>query len=734
MSSANPDLHSWSFFRAGGFDQVAIRDAEDIAHLDQLDPKLWVALACPVQGTELDEASLALIDADGDGRIRVPEVIAAGRWVTSLLSDGQALFRRSGELRLADLSSSEEAQSIRASAENILSGLGAEGGSISLAQVTDTATVFAAQTFNGDGVISAKAAETEEQAALIGHIVASGGGAPEVTGEAGVDGACLEAFFAEAEAYTSWWASAEGDAEVLPLGDATKAAWDAVDAVADKIDDWFTRCALVAFDPRAAASMNRADSEWGEIALDQLKSDHERIAAFPLAHVVEAGALPLVQGVNPAWAGRIDALRSAAVVPLLGELDELTPTRWAELKGKLAPFAAWEGTKPGGSVEALGLETLRGYLAGSGRAELEALIARDLELKPQADGIGAVEKLIRLQRDFVPLLENFVNFKRLYAPDDKAAFQTGVLYMDKRSCHLVVRADDAGKHAKMAGLSYCYLAYLTCTRKGSTATRQIAAAFTNGDVDFLMVGRNGVFYDRAGQDWDATITKVVANPISIRQAFWAPYKAVAKAVEGQLQKFAASKDAEGNKALAAGVESAKAGAPPAGAEASAAPAAFDIAKFAGIFAAAGLAVGAIASGLALLATGFMDLAWWQMPLAVLAILLIISGPSMLLAALKLRQRSLGPLLEANGWAINARARINIPFGESLTDLAELPKGSRRDLKDPYAEQKPIWPKALVVLAILGAGLYVSYLNGWLEPYLMAPVEEAPVEQVPAPSP
>ena len=61
-----------------------------------------------------------------------------------------------------------------------------------------------------------------------------------------------------------------------------------------------------------------------------------------------------------------------------------------------------------------------------------------------------------------------------------------------------------------------------------------------------------------------------------------------------------------------------------------------------------------------------------MPLAILAVLLLISGPSMILAWLKLRQRNLGPILDANGWAVNARAKINIPFGASLTGMAKLP--------------------------------------------------------------
>jgi hypothetical protein len=87
--------------------------------------------------------------------------------------------------------------------------------------------------------------------------------------------------------------------------------------------------------------------------------------------------------------------------------------------------------------------------------------------------------------------------------------------------------------------------------------------------------------------------------------------------------------------------------------------------------------------------------------------LIISAPSMLLAYMTLRRRNLGPLLDANGWAVNARARINLPFGAALTAVATLPKGSSRSLSDPYADKKRSW-KAwlfLVVLLILAVVLW-----------------------------
>lgn len=77
---ANETKHRWRFWRAGGVDQVRLDRGADLVHLDELDQKLWVALACPVKGLEFDERTLALLDADKDGRVRAPEVIAASRW------------------------------------------------------------------------------------------------------------------------------------------------------------------------------------------------------------------------------------------------------------------------------------------------------------------------------------------------------------------------------------------------------------------------------------------------------------------------------------------------------------------------------------------------------------------------------------------------------------------------------------------------------------------------------
>lgn len=45
----------------------------DLHALETLDPKLWVALSCPVNDLEIDRRTLALIDHDTDRRVRIEE-------------------------------------------------------------------------------------------------------------------------------------------------------------------------------------------------------------------------------------------------------------------------------------------------------------------------------------------------------------------------------------------------------------------------------------------------------------------------------------------------------------------------------------------------------------------------------------------------------------------------------------------------------------------------------------
>src|SRR6266550_1705345 len=638
-----------------------------------------------------------------DGRIRAPDIIAATRWAGSCLKQPDDLLKGSPSLPLSAINdATPEGKQLLSSARQILANLGkTDAPAITMEDTTDTTKIFAQTVFNGDGIIPPDSAEDDAVKTVISDMIACLGADTDRSGKPGVSQARVDQFFIEARAFADWWKKAEADASVFPLGDATAASYATMKTVKAKFDDYFARCRLAAFDPRALVAVNRQEVEYLALAAKDLTITAAEIASFPLARVEANKPMPLKEGLNPAWAEAVAKFQADVVKPLLGEKSALPEADWATLIGRFAAYQTWLGSKAGAAFEKLGLQRVREILAGKGQEVITALVAKDKALEPQANAIAAVDKLVRYHRDLFKLLNNFVSFRDFYRRKDKAMFQVGTLYLDQRSCELCVRVDDAAKHAALAGLAKTSLAYCDLTRKSTGEKMTIAAAFTNGDSDNLMIGRNGIFYDRSGRDWDATITKIVDQPISIRQAFWSPYKKFVRLIEEQIAKRAAAADAVSLAKLETAASSvlqadqAKA-APPAQKK-------VDV----GTVAALGVAFGAIGAFLTALWANMMGIIRLG-PLAIvgafIGLLVLISGPALVLAFIKLRKRNLAPILDANGWAVNMKARINVPFGKSLTKIARLPSGAQRDLYDPFAEKKSPWPK-LIGFALL---LYIIY--------------------------
>ena len=704
MITNDSNKHAWKFFRAGGFDQVRFETGADLTNLGQLDQKLWAALSCPTRGLEIDPKTLDLIDLDKDGRIRSPEILAAVKWACAMVKTPDVLLRRAEALELGAINdATPEGKALLASAKQILENLGKQDATqISVDEAADTAKIFAETKFNGDGIIPAEAADDAATKALIADVIACLGSELDRSGKPGISQAKVDQFFADALAYSEWVKKSETDkANILPLGDQTAAALAAFKAIKAKVDDYFTRCRLAAFDPRALAAVNRSEAEYLTVAAKDMSITAAEVSGFPLAAIAAAKPLPLQDGINPAWASAAAALSELVIKPLLGSKTTLTESEWTTISGKFSAYEGWLASKAGAAVEKLGLARLREILAGQGKETLTSLVAKDKALEPQANSIAGVEKLARLHRDLLQLLTNFVSFEDFYARERKAVFQVGTLYLDGRSCELCVPVADAGKHAALAGMAKTYLAYCDCTRP-SGEKMTIAAAFTGGDSDFLMLGRNGLFYDRKGRDWDATVTKVIENPISIAQAFWAPYKKVVRLIEEQVAKRAAAAEASADAKVGA-VATAAANVDKAKPEAKK----VDV----GTVAALGVAFGAIGTLFATLAGylgGILTLPFWQVCLAVAGVVLLISTPSMLIAWLKLRQRNLAPILDANGWAINGRVKMNVPFGGRLTETASLPSGAQPSFAVKYPEVPTALPKMMVTLVAIC--FLVSLLN------------------------
>ena len=649
--------YEWKYSTVGGVTRVNIETGADVAHLAELDQKLWTVLSCPVKGLEFDEKTLALLDTDADGKIRVHEVVAASQWLVQVLKDMEYLTAGKDSIDFAQVKDdTDEGRQVLEAARMILSKLGLEKEGISLQDVQDYMAVY------------------EEKC--------------------------------KAE-----YQAAEGEPYEPPYGEGSDAAEAAVNAVRAKVADWYMRCRLVQFDEDASAVLDVQVDKIAAISGEDLAANVAEIGTYPLARPRKDGELPLTEGINPAWQGAMAAL--VAAVPELQGQKKMEEEEWNAIVAKVDAYTAWKA---------------------AGQTAMDEAIAA--QLAAHAAAIAPVERLLRYCRDYFKLLHNYVVFKDFYRRDGQLAiFQAGQLYIDQRCCDLCVKVSDMGKSTATAGKSGMYLLYCHCVAKDG-AQMDIVAALTDGEIGGLHEGKNAIFYDRTGKDWDATVTKIVDNPISVRQAFWSPYRKFGNWVTEKITKSASEKESKQFENMTAKADTASTNLTAAPAEGAAAAdakkaAPFDIAKFAGIFAAIGLAVGAIGGALAALG-GFVTAKWYNVVLLIAAVIILISGPSMLLAWIKLRKRNLGPVLNANGWAINSNVKVNTTFGKTLTSMAKYPKVV---MNDPLADKKMAWwKKCLIWLVVLAAVFVVGFKltqHRWVwEP---KPVEEPVVEAVEAPA-
>ena len=534
--------YDWKFANVGGVTRVRIQSAEDIRHLGELDKKMWTVLSCPTTGLEISSDSLSLMDTDGDGKLRLKEVVATADYLCGALKDPQTLFEQSDSIALDNIAD----EGLRVTGDRLQ-----KDGKVSLADV-----------------------------------------------QAAIDAVTIE----------------EKPIPAAPL------------------------------EADVMAAYKEKQAEYAAYF------EQEKLQKLGLAVIAE------------------DAPK-----PGMKEADFLK-------MGK--QIAEWEAAK-----------------AAAETANADALTAAKADYMP-------LRKLLLLHRDFYRLLRNFVTLEDFYDRDSTtiASFEAGTLIIDQRACHLCMRVNDPAKHDAQAPLSGMYLLYCNCVNQKTGKSMAIVAAVTQGEVNNLSIGKNAVFYDNDGLDYDATVTKIIDNPISIRQSFWTPYRKFANWVEEKINKSAAEKDAKAFGDLTAKADAAV------DPNAEKKPA-FDIAKFAGIFAAIGMALGMIGAALVSVAEGMSGFKWWQYIIVFVCILLVISGPSMIMAYLKLRRRNLAPVLNANGWAVNADALVSVLFGRTLTEQVLLPVVKLPKVKKGMSAGEK-WALAIGIIVAIGIVCLVLHLFGF----------------------
>ncbi len=719
-SFSNNERHIWQFARVGGVNRVNLETGQDLVHLDQLDQKLWTALSCPVHGLEIDAKTLELIDSDNDGRIRVPEILQAVKWITSVVNNPDDLIKESTALPLSAINAkTAEGKILLASAKQILNNIGKpDGKELTVEETSNKDKIFANTIFNGDGVITENSTEDAAFKKVIKEIIECEGSVSDLSGIEGITTEQIENFYTNCQNYSTWYAKAEDNKEkILPYGESTEEAYEAMLKIQPKMEDYFLRCRMAEFDEESIKLLNSLNAQYEELSKKNLTTCLNEIADFPLTKINPKQILFLKKGINPVWKEALEHFEKCVVYKDNPNKEYIDEEEWKAYVARFDNYKEWKSEKVGERVEKIPLTYMRELLHNHSKEALLALVEQDLLLETNTKNIMLVDKLTRYYRDLYTLLKNYVTFYDFYSPNRKAIFQSGSLYIEQRCCDLCIKVNDMPKHNQLANKSAICLIYCECVSKTKNETMTIAAALTDGDFDDIEEGRNALFYDRDGNDWDATIIKIIDNPISIKQAFWLPYRKLSRFISKQIEKFASSKEEavettisekadiglEKITALSAENKNLQNQATPPKAPP------FDIGKFVGIFAALSLAIGAIGTVLVSIFSSFFGLKWWQMPLAIIAILLAISGPSMILAWLKLRKRNLAPLLDANGWAINARATINIVFGKTLTHLAKLPENSKLNIVDPFAKKKnPVIPIIIILLIIAAITIYLLW--------------------------
>ena len=699
--------YRWAFARIGGVDQVVIRNGEDILHISELDRKLWAALAMPGNMPGIRD-SLAFLDGDSDGRVRAQDVIEGVNFLGERLDSLNVVFDQTDSLAVDVL----KGENLKAGARKVLSVLGIDSerspaASISLSQIDDATSKFAGLPLNGDGIIEPASAGREDLSSLMKTMIDAGYGTPGPDGSRGVDAGCVERFLADAKAFALWSDEAKDKPGLIPYGEKSPAVLSLYGEIRGMVDDFYKRCRILA--------MANSDEIIGELRAvfsshlaKSAEDDAGEYAGLPLALPDKGAVLDIEKPLHPKFEDSCKAFFQAISAAEDKPRKEVTFGQWNAIKAQIAPYMDWIGRKPQTGVEDLGEASAHSYEKDARFGELLALIEKDKTDGKYIEHFRELKKLSLLKRDFLRILRNFVNFDDFYLRKD-GVFQSGRLFIDGRELEYCMEVNNPAAHATMAGLSSTYLIYCDCSNKVG-GKKSIVAALTAGNADTLFTGRNGLYYDASNSEWDAVITKMIAQPVSIREAFFSPYKWFVKTLEDLAMKRAASAEAASiGKAKGAAETTVNVATKP-----EAAPAILPKKIDVGTVAAIGVALGSIGAMLTGILSIFVGMGVW-MPIGLLSVVVLISGPSMILAYMKLRKRNIGPLLNAEGWAVNGKLKVNVPFGATLSHLAVLPLGSSRQINDPFAQKRRPWLLYFIIALIVA--LAISWAFGWLDPLL-----------------
>jgi hypothetical protein len=515
-------------------------------------------------------------------------------------------------------------------------------------------------------------------------------------------------------------------AALFTLGPDTAALVGVVQTLAPKVAQFFAQCALLRSDATTAARLQPSADELAALDVRDAAAIGAWLDRASLATPNAAGTLDLTGPVNPAFAVPLATLRDT-ILPHVWQAGPLDAAAWDRVLAATTPWLTWQAEQPAGIDPATADEVIARGLSEAPIAHLKDLCAQDLAVADELQAFNDLEKLVILQRGLLTLCNNFVSFHQLFNGAERSMLEMGTLVLDGRNLSLCTRVADVGAHKAIATKSGLFVAYAKIQRTDATGavhTDQIGAAVTAGTRGGIDAGKRGVFYDREGQEWDALLTDVIVQPISVWEAMVAPVERLRAFIADKVGSMVASK-ASALESDATAATAAAAAAPPKP------PDAGGQSNLMGLMVGGSVAFAAVGSSLAFIVqTITADPFGLVFGLgSLLAGLMAVSG---VIGWWRLRHRDLSTLLESSGWALNGRMHMSFEMGDQFTQRPALPTGSVIRLT---ADQKRAY-LSLAVLVVLLAG--ISY---WLftHPEIIAamtpeppapPAEAAPAEAAP----
>ncbi len=674
------------FKNYNGHYQLSIQNAEDLKNIQALDENCWVATSIPIDNLNCSPLFTGYVDIDNNGRIRTDELKEAQRWLFHFLKNREDMGN--DVLKLSNIDTGHpEGQKLRNAAELILHNLNSSNTEeITIHQVQNVQKIMANGINNGDGIIPPEAINDPEAAQFLKVVIETMGSVMDASDKVGITKNHLDEFFQEAEAYLKWKAQGEitqgkETTEIMPRGNATIDAYQIFTALEEKVEEYFRECSLLAFDPQAAEKIKLRQEEVNKLNSANNVDIESWLKTAPLALPGTNGILDMEGKINPAYKDSLFELKEKVLKPALGKsINQLNQNKWSKVKAIFLSHRKWLESKQGARVEKLGSNKLQSFIDGPYKDQLSQFIAKDKAIAEELAQIHNVEKLILYQKWLLQLANNLVSFSPIYNPDTHSLFEMGTLIIDGRALTFTIKVNDRQKHKDIAKNSYIYLLYVEITRRQDKENKfEIAAAVTTGEAGGLRIGKRGIFLTIDGQEWDAEVTDIIVNPISLWESIKAPFQQLSNFIENQIDKFNKSQYTALESGLGKGISNV--GKPVAGGNSSTA--------MRDLLLGGGIAVAALGSAFAYITKALSQVKIIHVILTIVGITAIIIIPSIITGFLRLRRRNMSVVLEASGWAINTPMRLTVKLGRIFTRKAFFPKGTykiRKDIIEDFAQK------------------------------------------------